>query len=109
MMLPDRASSASGLRQAFDLSLFVAGSASRSLRTIQSVKRALEEHAPGRYRLRVVDIYRQPELAVANQIVAVPTLVCTLPQPTRFFVGHLATPADVLRKLSILLRREEFA
>jgi circadian clock protein KaiB len=85
----------------FDLSLFIAGSSSRSLRTIQSVKRAFEEHFPGRYRLRVVDIHRQPELAVENQVVAAPTLLCNRPHPVRFVIGFLATPAEVLKKLKM--------
>jgi len=93
----------------FNLSLYVAGSTSRSLRTIQSVKRACEQHAPGRYNLRVVDIHRQPAMAVADQIVAVPTLVCSHPKPTRCFVGHLPDPADVLKKLKIVPLQEQYA
>ncbi|HSW22859.1 MAG TPA: circadian clock KaiB family protein, partial [Burkholderiaceae bacterium] len=37
----------------------------------------------GRYELDVIDIYRHPELAVQEQIVAVPTLVRQLPEPLR--------------------------
>lgn len=96
-------------RQLFHLRLYIAGSTSRSLRTIQSVKRAFEEHAQGRYDLRVVDIHRQPELAVTNQIVAVPTLVCSQPKPTRCFVGHAFSPADVLQKLRIIPLLEQYA
>ena len=96
-------------RQRFDLSLYVAGSTSRSLRTIQSVKRAFEEHARGRYKLRVVDIHRQPGEAVTNQIVAVPTLVCNLPKPMRCLVGHAISPADVLQKLKLIPMQEQYA
>lgn len=102
-------SSGNAPRPLFDLSLYVAGSTSRSLRTIQNVKRAFEEHAYGRYNLRVVDIHRQPELAIANQIVAVPTLVCSHPKPTRCFVGHALSPADVLQKLKIIPLTEQYA
>ena len=93
----------------FDLSLYVAGSTSRSLRTIQNVKRAFEEHAHGRYNLRVVDIHRQPQLAVTNQIVAVPTLVCSLPKPVRCLVGHAISPSDVLQKLRLIPMQEQYA
>jgi len=98
-----------GPRPLFHLRLYIAGSTSRSLRTIQSVKRAFEEHAQGRYDLRVVDIHRQPELAAANQIVAVPTLVCSQPKPTRCFVGHAVSPVDVLQKLKIIPLLEQYA
>jgi circadian clock protein KaiB len=101
---PDRHS-----RKLFELSLYVAGTTSRSLRTIQSVKRAFEEHAQGKYDLRVVDIHRHPALAVANQIVAVPTLVCSHPKPVRCFVGHALSSADVLQKLRIIPMQEQYA
>jgi len=40
--------------------------------------------------LEVVDIYQQPELARANQIVATPTLMKDFPRPVRRFIGNLA-------------------
>ena len=98
-----------GPRPLFHLRLYIAGSTSRALRTIQIVKRAFEEHAQGKYDLRVIDIHRQPELAVTNQIVAVPTLVCSQPKPTRCFVGHALSPADVLQKLRIIPLLEQYA
>lgn len=76
-----------------DLRLFVAGSGIRSLRTIDSVKRACEKHMPGRYLLSIVDVYLHPEDAVKNQVVAVPTLIRKHPEPVRMFVGEIQTPA----------------
>ena len=72
-----------------DLRLFVAGSGSRSLRSVDSVKRALEKHASGEYHLSVVDIYVHPEEASRSQIVAVPTLVRECPKPLRMYVGEI--------------------
>jgi circadian clock protein KaiB len=85
----------------FDLSLYVAGTGVRSLRTIQSVKAAFEQHAPGRYSLTIVDIYRAPEAAVKAQIVAVPTLIQNHPRPVRMFVGDIPTPACVAEVMRI--------
>ena len=79
--------------QQLDLRLFVAGSGARSLRTIDSVKRACEKHAPGRYVLSIVDVYLHPEDALKNQVVAVPTLIRRYPEPIRMFVGEIRTPA----------------
>jgi len=76
-----------------DLHLFVAGSSERSLRTIDSVKRACEKHAPGHYALSIVDVYLHPEAAVKNQVVAVPTLIRRCPEPVRMFIGEIQTPA----------------
>jgi circadian clock protein KaiB len=82
-------------RPKVDLKLFVAGSGSRSLRTIDSVKKACEKHAPGRYQLCIVDIYLRPELAVEAQVVAVPTLIRELPKPLRMFVGVILDASDL--------------
>ena len=38
----------------------------------------------------MIDVYQQPELARANQIVATPTLVKELPRPVRRFIGNLS-------------------
>jgi circadian clock protein KaiB len=38
----------------------------------------------------VIDIYQQPKLARANQIVATPTLIKEFPRPVRRFIGNLA-------------------
>ena len=85
-----------------DLTLFVAGLGARSLRTIDSVKRACEKYAPGAYRLSVVDIYLRPEAAVRGQIVAVPTLIRQFPQPLQMFVGEIAGAAELDRHFAHL-------
>ncbi len=84
-----------------ELSLYVAGTSSRSLRTIRNVKRVCERQFPGRYKLRIVDIYQQPEEAAAGQIVAVPTLVRNQPEPKRIFIGDMAREADVSGRLRL--------
>ena len=38
----------------------------------------------------MIDIYQQPKLARANQIVATPTLIMEFPRPVRRFIGNLA-------------------
>lgn len=78
-----------------DLRLFVAGSGPRSLRSIDSVKRACEKQVPGRYSLSIVDIYLQPEEATKCQVVAVPTLVRQFPLPVRMYIGEIHSPAEM--------------
>jgi len=87
-------------RPRVNLRLFVAGSGARSLRTIDSVKKACEKQAPGQYRLSIVDIYVNPELAAQAQIVAVPTLIRELPRPLRMFVGVILDPTDLDARFS---------
>lgn len=90
------------LQGLLDLRLFVAGSSELSLRTIDSVKRACEKYAPGRYRLSIVDIYLEPEAAAREQVVAVPTLIQRSPAPVRMFVGAIYSLRDLDRPFSCL-------
>ncbi len=83
------------------LRLYVAGMTSRSTDTLARIKAVCEEHLKGRYELEVIDIYQQPALAAAGQIVVTPTLVKVLPLPLRRLVGDLLNTDKVLRGLNI--------
>lgn len=75
------------------LRLFVAGASDRSREAVLHVRRLCAGEPKGRYRLEVIDIYQQPALARANQIVATPTLIKQSPLPTRRFIGNLVNLA----------------
>ena len=73
----------------WELRLYVAGQTPRSLAAFSNLKKICEEHLSGRYNIEVVDLVKHPQLAVGDQIVAIPTLVRKLPQPLRKIVGDL--------------------
>jgi circadian clock protein KaiB len=73
----------------WNLRLYVAGQTPRSLAAFANLKRICEEHLSGRYTIEVVDLIKHPQLAVGDQIVAIPTLVRKLPEPLRKIVGDL--------------------
>jgi circadian clock protein KaiB len=83
------------------LQLFVAGTTPRSLNAVENLRRVCEEYIPGQYELRVIDIYRMPEMAEIGQVIAAPTLVKELPLPLRRIVGDLADEGRVLLALGI--------
>ncbi len=85
----------------FVLQLFVAGSTPRSLRAVENLRRMFEEHIPGQYELRVIDIYQLPEMAEVGQVIAAPTLVKQLPPPLRRVVGDMADEGRVLLALGV--------
>lgn len=84
------------------LKLYVTGATARSLRAIANLKSICKQHLADRYELEVVDVYRQPERARRDQIVAVPTLVRQLPVPLRLLVGDLSRTDQVLHGLGIV-------
>jgi circadian clock protein KaiB len=90
-----------GVADIYRLRLFVAGTAPRSLRAVESLRRICETHIPGRYELEIIDIYQQPELAERDGILAAPTLLKVAPQPERRISGDLLDARRILRGLEI--------
>ncbi|MHB1123808.1 MAG: circadian clock KaiB family protein [Ramlibacter sp.] len=78
------------------LRLYVSGLTPNSIRAIANLKALCEERLAGRYELEVIDVFQQPELARADQIVAVPTLIKALPLPMRRLLGDLSKKERVL-------------
>ena len=86
------------------LKLFVTGSTSKSLAAITLVKALCEEELAGRYTLQVIDVHQQPDLAERDQIIALPTLLKTLPTPLRKVLGSFSEKEKVLAVLGIAPR-----
>jgi len=74
----------------WELRLYVAGQTPRSLAAFANLKKICETHLQGKYRIEVVDLLVHPELARADQIVAIPTLVRKLPPPVKRIIGDLS-------------------
>lgn len=55
----------------------------------------------GSGRLEVIDIYQQPALARANQIIATPTLIIEFPRPVRRFIGNLSNTTGLFVELDV--------
>ena len=83
------------------LQLFVTGATPNSTRAIANIKALCESHLKGRYDLEIVDVYRQKELAVQNQVVAVPMLIKRFPLPERKLIGDMSKKEKVLEALGI--------
>ena len=56
---------------------------------------------PGRYRIELVDLLENPQLARGDEIIAVPTLVRKLPEPVRKIIGDLSDTEKVLVGLQL--------
>jgi len=83
------------------LRLYVTGSTPRSLKAISNLKRVCEEYLRDDYDLQVIDIYKDPDAAREEQIIAAPTLIKWLPAPLRRFVGDLSNTQKLLTGLGI--------
>jgi circadian clock protein KaiB len=88
-------------RAKYILRLYVTGSSTRSLRAIHNLKKLCDEYLADDYDLKVIDIYKNPDAAREEQIIAAPTLVRRLPQPLRRFIGDLSNTKKLLVGLDI--------
>ena len=81
--------------------LYVSGSSTRSLRAIYNLRKLCEEYLQDDYDLKVIDIYKNPDAAREEQIIAAPTLIRQLPQPLRRYIGDLSNTKRLLLGLDI--------
>ena len=83
------------------LRLYVAGQTKKSLAAFANLKKICEENLCGRYRIEVIDLLENPQLAKGDQILAVPTLVRKLPEPIKKIIGDLSNTERVLVGLDL--------
>ena len=83
------------------LRLYIAGQTPRSIAAFANLKRICEEHLAGRYKIEIIDLIQNPQLASGDQILAVPTLVKRLPEPVRKIIGDLSNTERVLVGLDL--------
>ncbi len=88
-------------KEKYVLRLFVAGATTRSRQAVLRVRQLCAEELNATCELEVIDIYQQPELARANQIVATPTLIKERPRPVRRFIGNLLNTAGLFSEVDL--------
>ena len=85
----------------WQLRLYVTDSTPKSLTAFSNLKKFCESHLKGRYRITVVDLLKQPQLAKGDQFLAVPSVVRRLPKPVRTIIGNLSDTERVLVGLDL--------
>ena len=85
----------------WQLRLYVMDATPKSLAAFSNLKKFCESHLKGRYRITVIDLVRQPQLAKGDQILAIPTVVRKLPMPVRTIIGNLSDTARMLVGLDL--------
>jgi circadian clock protein KaiB len=83
------------------LRLYVTGTTPKSTRAVHNLITLCQEHLAGRYDLEVIDIYQQPALAQAEDIIAVPTLLKKQPLPVRKLLGDLSNAQQLVAGLGL--------
>ena len=85
----------------WQLRLYVVDSSFKSETAFANLKKFCETHLKGIYRITVIDLLRQPQLAKGDQIMAIPTVVRLLPKPVRIIIGNLSDVEHLLVGLDL--------
>jgi circadian clock protein KaiB len=87
----------------FKFRLYVAGDTQNSALAIANLTALCRAHLPNRYALDVVDVFREPNRALADHIVMTPTLIKLAPSPVRRIIGTLSQTESVLQTLGLAM------
>jgi circadian clock protein KaiB len=91
--------------QMYVFRLCVSGMTPRSRNALMNLKQICDAYLDGYYQLEVIDLYQQPALAAAHQIIATPTLLKSYPPPLRRLIGDLSDTEATIRRLGIAVRK----
>lgn len=86
---------------AWNLRLYVAGDSPRSRTALSNLRALCEERLKGNYNIEVIDLTKRPDLAKADQILAVPTLIRKIPEPMKRIIGDLSNADRALIALDM--------
>lgn len=85
----------------WNLRLYVAGDSPKSKTALDNLRRLCDSYLEGNYRIEVVDLKRRPDLAKADQILALPTLIRKIPEPMKRVIGDLSNAERALVGLDL--------
>jgi len=91
----------------YTLRLYITGQTPRSRQSVENLRALCDKYIPNQFDLEVVDIYQQPAMAAAGQIIAAPTLIKSMPLPLRRLVGDFSDQNRVILGLDIKLNEEQ--
>jgi circadian clock protein KaiB len=81
--------------------LFVAAHAKTSTQAISNLQMLCRTYLPGCHEVEIVDVFKEPNLALAQGVFMTPTLVRLAPAPERRIVGTLGQTQLVLQALGL--------
>ena len=84
------------------LRLYVAGMTKSARTALTNLEEICEVHFPGKYKIETIDLRENPQIALDEEIFAVPTVVKQLPPPIRKVIGDLSDSEKVLEGLELL-------
>jgi circadian clock protein KaiB len=88
-------------RVIFKFRLYIATGTLNSTQAVANLNALCGAHLEGRHEIEVVDVFREPQRALAEGIRMTPTLLKLAPSPVRIIVGSLGETQRVLEALGL--------
>lgn len=85
----------------FHFQLYVADHASNSMQAVSNLRAICKTHLPNKHHIEIVNVFEEPERALAEMVFMTPTLVVLEPSPVRRLIGNLSETSVVLRTLGL--------
>jgi circadian clock protein KaiB len=90
-----------GRRGHYLLRLFIAGNGSNSKQAVRNLRRLCREHLNGRCTIEMVDVVKDFQAAVRENILVTPALILVAPLPRVIILGNLSDAQKVLLALRL--------
>ena len=90
-----------GRRGHYLLRLFIAGNGSNSRQALANLRSVCQEHLNGRCTIETVDVVKDFQAAVKNNILVTPALILVAPRPRVIVLGNLSDRQKVLLALRL--------
>ena len=97
----------SNLDKKYLLKLYVTGDTPRSDRAISNLKELCEENFPNNYKIIIINVLKQPDIAEKEKIIVTPTLIKESPLPQVRIIGDLSDIKTVLIGLGISSKKHD--
>ncbi len=88
-------------RSRFSFRLYVARDAPNSVQALSNLITLCDTYLRSRYEIEVVDVFKEPQRALADRVFMTPTLMRLGPLPRRCIVGTLTDTSAVLQALGL--------
>lgn len=88
-------------RKTYRFRLYIAGDAPNSAQAMANLTALCQTNLPDRHEIEVVDVLKEPMIALKDNILMTPTLLKLAPAPVRRIVGALSQMQIVLDTLGL--------
>ena len=86
----------------FVLQVYVADDKPNSRLAVENLSGICAKKLAGRCKIKVVDVTQNPQVAIENNLIALPAVVRVHPPPLRRFIGNCANESKALLALGLI-------